>query len=345
VEFGCGALSVCCSTIRIRVYTGFNFSGQDPQKGLLETAHRTLTDIQQKLARFDAESVDSGAIWQQNVFTRRVDHDLLDNLFKLEGELRKRGLAPKTTLTLIGKFLYIRYLKDRKILSRQWLESQFINEDLVFGPEAAASELLRLADALERRFGGDLFPFRALRFDDATVRFVAGMFRGDDAASGQMALDFSIYDFSYLPIELLSSIYEHFLGLVRSARATGAFYTPEMLADYLLRELESVKPFDSGMKALDPACGSGIFLVLVYRHLIEKERRKKPNGVLSPEELKALLEASVCGVEREEEACQVTQFSLILTLLHYVEPPDLQANTDFKFPALRDRQIFCSDFF
>ena len=69
-------------------------------------------------------------------------------------------------------------------------------------------------------------------------------------------------------------------GLVASA--TGAFYTPEILADYLLRELESVKPFSSGMKVLDPACGSGIFLVLVYRHLIEKERRKKSNGMFSP---------------------------------------------------------------
>ena len=330
----------------VRVYTGFNYSGKNPSEGLLGTAHRTLKDVEEKLGRFSAEQVDSGAIWsEQSAFSQRVDQHLLNNLLKLQKLLEDRNMPARVTLTLIGKFLYIRYLRDRKILSNEWICSQGLDAESIFGPQATARELILLAQALEERFGGNLFPFRSYSFDDATVQFVAGVFRGDDALSGQLALDFSVYDFSYVPVELLSAIYEAFLGQVRSARKTGAFYTPEFLADYLLHEVESVKPLTNGMRALDPACGSGVFLVLVYRHLIEKARRKKSDGILTPQELKVLLEKSVCGVEREEEACQVTQFSLILTLLHYIQPPDLESNKNFRFPILRDRQIFCADFF
>jgi hypothetical protein len=106
-----------------------------------------------------------------------------------------------------------------------------------------------------------------------------------------------------------------------------------------------VKRLERGMKLLDPCCGSGIFLVLSYRRLIEQELRKRNSRTLAPEELSGILTSSIFGVERNPEACLVTEFSLILTLLDYVEPPELHQHADFKFPVLRNRQIFKCDLF
>lgn len=96
-------------------------------------------------------------------------------------------------------------------------------------------------------------------------------------------------------------------------------------------------------KILDPACGSGIFLVLAYRRLIEADLAKSGKPTLSDKKLKALL-SNIYGVERELDACYVAEFSLILTLLNYVDPHELQ-KIEFHFPTLHNTTIFHSDFF
>ena len=122
-------------------------------------------------------------------------------------------------------------------------------------------------------------------------------------------------------------------------------YTPEHLADYLLAELDHVKPLKKSMKVLDPCCGSGIFLVLAYRKLIEMELSKRPEQKLRPTELREILTESIFGVERSADACYVAELSLILTMLHYITPPELHRNKQFQFPVLHNKQIFEADFF
>src|SRR5262245_25126202 len=98
------------------------------------------------------------------------------------------------------------------------------------------------------------------------------------------------------------------------------------------------------MRMIDPACGSGAFLVQCYRRLIEKEF--PPGTAPHPAELRELLVKHIYGVDIEEDACNVAELSLILTLLDYVEPPDLEDRRHgFKLPSLRDRNIFRGNFF
>ncbi|MAU00347.1 MAG: hypothetical protein CL608_24665 [Anaerolineaceae bacterium] len=92
-----------------------------------------------------------------------------------------------------------------------------------------------------------------------------------------------------------------------------------------------------------PTLRSGVFLVLVYRRLIEKELQK--GNPMSPNILRDILMESIYGVERELDACFVTEFSLILTLLHYVKPSELHKNREFQFPSLHNQRIFEGDFF
>lgn len=349
---------------QIRIYTGFDFDAHNERRGLIDSLDLmgSLLDsveetLNERLKDFHAESVDTGDLWRSQAANldpnRRVDKRLLKNLRKLEKVLVEENLkaagpdAPKFAHAIIGKYVYIRYLRDRDILSDDWLAERGIDIDEVLGRDAKLKGLNKLIKALQDRFNGAIFPFPAKAREyltDDVISLVARAFKGDDPELRQLHLDFEPYDFSYIPIELLSSIYEQFLHAQGEGRKVGAYYTPELLADYLLYELNSVKPLKKGMKILDACCGSGIFLVLTYRRMIEMELHDSPEGKLSPEQLSAILE-NIYGVERNLEACYVTEFSLILMLLNYLTPPDLHQNEDFHFPELHNKQIFECDFF
>jgi type I restriction-modification system DNA methylase subunit len=340
----------------IRVYTGFNFSTKNEDMGLVkeikEVIDFTFESICDKLVDFRSDSIDSGRIWetQSKYITpeKRVDTHLLKNLEALEEYLKNKELDLPIIHALIGKYVYIRYLYDRGILSREWLTENNLSLEVVLGRNATLDGLLDLNEALENRFNGDVFPLPSdarLILNDEIVSLVASTFKGDNPISGQLHLDFEAYDFSYIPVETLSSIYEQFLHSQGIGKKVGAIYTPEPIADYLLCEMQESKPLQSGMKILDPCCGSGVFLVLAYRRLIELELTHSINNKLKPTELRKILCENLYGVERNKEACYVAEFSLILTLLNYIDPPDLHRNKQFKFPSLHNTQIFECDFF
>ncbi len=339
----------------IRVHTGFDFSLEDEKKGLVQIVDLTFDSIRDRLVDFRPDSIDSGRLWETQAKhitpDKRVDTHLLNNLRKLEEYLEGRGLELPIIHALIGKYVYIRYLSDRGILSKEWLTENNISIDAVLSRDATLNGLIRLTQALESCFNGAIFPLPSnieQVLSDEVIALIASMFKGDDPETGQLHADFTnfrVYDFSYIPVETLSSIYEQFLHSQGTGKKDGAVYTPEPVADYLLCELDESKPLQKGMKILDPSCGSGIFLVLAYRRLIELELANSPNNKLKPTELRRILCESLYGVERNKEACYVAEFSLILTLLNYVDPPELHRNKQFKFPSLHNTQIFECDFF
>ncbi len=104
---------------QIRVYTGFDYSQKDAQKGLLDEF--SLDDIRLFLAEFSSGAIDTGRIWQHGRYNnqldqqQRVDNRLLQNLRQLGKELRNRGLGSLVAHALIGKYVYFRYLWDRGI--------------------------------------------------------------------------------------------------------------------------------------------------------------------------------------------------------------------------------------
>jgi len=341
---------------QVRIYTGFNYSEKKEDEGLLDKI-QTPEQLNRLLETLNATSIDTGLVWKSEYAEKldpnqRVDRRLLKNIKELGNALIENGnLKDKVANPLIGKFVYLKYLLDRNILTNEWMRENHISPEKVFSLKATVRELKKLVDALEGSFNGKIFP---IDFDneeslkDEHIKWVAAIFTGAEIVDRettpeivlQLHLPFKAYDFEYIPVETLSAIYEQFIF---DRKTKGAVYTPGALADYLIAEMESVKPLERGMKILDPACGSGIFLVLIYRLLIEKEIQRQGRK-LKTEELLDVLEKSIYGVEREPDACYVAEFSLILTLLHYLEPHDLQ-NLNFRFPYLHNRQIFQCDFF
>lgn len=339
---------------QIRIYTGFDYSEEPEEAGLLEEANH-LQQLRDLLSDFTADSIDTGRIWQSKYAknldpNRRVDKRLLGNLEQLGQALKEDGLRDEVAHALIGKYVYLRYLRDRHILSNEWLAQQQIDPHSVFTLDATISGLRKIDEAIEDWFNGKIFP---IEFDDESslkdehVSWVASVFSGAEIKDTapevvrQLHLPFQAYDFQYIPVGTLSSIYEQFLY---ERKKKGAIYTPEVLADYLLSEVEWAKPLERGMKILDPACGSGVFLVLAYRRLIEKEANRLGRE-LKPEELRDILWESIYGVERERDACYVAEFSLILTLLHYVVESHGLQKLRFQLPDLHNKRIFECDFF
>jgi hypothetical protein len=338
----------------IRVYTGFDYSKELQQVGLLkEDVHLDESTIRTELAEFCAKSINAGILWEKRAkdlkSDKRVDKKLLRSLSDLSKYLQKeKKLNSEVAHALIGKYIYIRYLRDRNILSDQWLQQKNIDIESVLGQHATIEGLRTLIDFLDDQLNGSIFPLdfnTAAGLTNEVIALVASIFKGDTLVSTlkQLSLDFKIYDFEYIPIETLSSIYELFLHAEGKVKTDGAIYTPEYLADYLLAEIHAVKSLKKGMKILDPSCGSGVFLVLTYRRLIEIELVGSSERKLPVAKLLELL-SHLYGVERKLDACYVTEFSLILTLLNYANITELLSEKK-QLPLLHNITIFHSDFF
>ncbi|MDA3918299.1 MAG: N-6 DNA methylase [Deltaproteobacteria bacterium] len=336
----------------IRLYPGFKFDTSKQVHGkdqnLLKIAKSTK-EILEKLSDFTADSINKGTIWQkwQHKVTpdTRVDQNLLKNLEKLGGWLRDNDLHEQTAHALIGKYVYLRYLRDRDILSDRKLEQWNFDLNSVFGRNATVSGFQTLVKKIDQWLNGSIFPVPTkgeLSPRDEHIKKVASVFLGDDPASRQMHLDFKAYNFAHIPIETLSVVYQQFLHTEKRGRSQGAYYTPVHLVNFILDELDSKKMLKKGMTVFDPACGSGAFIIQCFRRLIERELSTEGSLKLKPSELKILLVDHIFGVDIDEDACGVTELSLVLTLLDYVDPPDLEEEgyQNFKLPILRDKNIF-----
>ena len=336
----------------VRLYPGFKFEASkqlhDKDQSLLKIA-KTTNEILEKLSDFTADSINKGIIWQkwQHQVTpdTKVDQNLLKNLEKLGGWLRENDLHEQTAHALIGKYVYLRYLRDRDILSDRKLEQWDIDLNSVFGRNANISSFQTLVEKIDQWLNGSIFPVPnkgKLSPQNKHIKKVASVFLGDDPASGQMHMDFKAYNFEHIPIETLSVVYQQFLHAEKRGPSQGAYYTPVHLVNFMLDELDSKKILKKGMKVFDPACGSGAFIVQCFRRLIERELSIAGKLKLKPSELKSLLVDHIFGIDIDEDACGVTELSLVLTLLDYIDPPDLEDADyqSFKLPALRDKNIF-----
>lgn len=340
----------------VRLYSGFRYQPAHERPSLRERGvlhdFVAFDEVFEALGEFHAKEVDNGTLWRVRGSdvdpSTRVDWRLLHNLERLGGVLRGDGLDVRVAHALIGKFVYLRYLRDRGILSGRRLAQFGVDPEHVFGRKVTAKALRSLIAHVDEWLNGKVFPlsFSGRKAPSAAqIRQVAGVFLGDDAESGQLHLDLRAYDFSYIPIETLSVIYEQFLATENRAKKSGAYYTPIALVNFVLAQLEDIHPLTEGTQVLDPSCGSGAFLVQCYRRLIETVMQDS-GCALRPQELRQLLTRNIFGVDRDGDACRVTELSLILTMLDYIDPPDLLGSAHaFKLPHLHDENIFEGDFF
>lgn len=296
----------------------------------------------------------------------KVDRYLLKNLESARTRLLDlvNGVALdiKIVHALLWRTIFISYLTDRKIIDSHYLsqisgkESKTLLE-LLEGASSqdAKQNIYKLFQKLKNDFNGDLFS-DALSLEnelvqDQHISTLAELLRGDDLSSGQLALSFWAYDFSVIPIEMISGIYERFLEVEDSEqkRKTGTYYTPRFLAEIVLDAALMKQGSLQNKKFLDPACGSGIFLVSLFSRIAEEWLSL--NREASHEEHSAalidILQNQLFGVDAEEAACRIAAFSLYLAFLDHLEPRDIQQlqGQGKVLPNLVGHNILCQDFF
>jgi type I restriction-modification system DNA methylase subunit len=313
------------------------------------------TQLWERLATFTHTAIESGSFWRDygDHFDRetRADQKLIANLRYIRQELIK-DLKPEYAHNLIGRSIFALYLQDRGVLSSGILPA---GEDSFFAREFSG-KYSRCTDLLEshpdtyaffeiirKQFNGDMFPVTDDEKSTVTSDHLATLrrlFTIDSIEGGQM-LFFWAYNFEFIPIELISAIYEEFLHQEESGK-DGAYYTPPMLVDFMLNQVLPRGDQDYILRLLDPACGSGIFLVEAYRRLVERWRKahgRRPDSV----ELAAILKYSIFGVDIKLQALRVAAFSLYLAMLDYVEPKSIWMTVHF--PPLIGTNLVEADFF
>jgi hypothetical protein len=334
----------------VEIFNGFSF---DENTELLK-----YLGGEDKLNDFTYFELVTGRTWEQYQeqlnYKNRVDYHLLENIKAVRKLLvEKHRLDSKITNALIGKVIFVRYLIDRKVKIkfddelRTWSNDEFCD---LLNDSKKVQAFFNYLDDKERGFNGDLFPLNNDDCDQITqenYQVLRRLLQGEDIDNGQLSL-FELYDFSIIPIEFISNVYELFIGHDNQEKA-GAYYTPLFLVDYILKETVekklSSKGSDYNCKVLDPACGSGIFLVETLRKIIEKYINFKGVKIKSNEfktAIKDLAKENIYGIDKDSSAVQVAIFSIYLTLLDYLEPPEIET---FKFPVLLNTNFFEADFF
>lgn len=294
----------------------------------------------------------------------RVDRKLLDSLNALSavlisGKGASASLSPGAANGLIGRFLYVYFLADRGIIGQDWLDSRG-HADITLSDQLAdwdCDATWAMFDDLDLIFNGSVFPLSTDERSEINATHINLVRRvmkhgAEPLRSGGVQLSFLDFYLGALRTETLSAVYEQFLENLGSGerRRAGAFYTPPYLVDFMLDRVEETTPFNDGVTVLDPAAGSGVFLVGVYRRIIERARWTSKDTHLGVSDLRGLLVRNIFGVERNRDACHVAAFSLYLTLLDYVDPRDLTRVAGGKdpvklFPALIGMNLVAADFF
>jgi hypothetical protein len=249
---------------------------------------------------------------------------------------------------LLCRLVFTCYLFDREVIDEEYLEkihirdTRHLRDILATQPRARAkASLYALFEQLRRDFNGDLFSDdledEAEWVLDDHVKTLSDFFHGTSVKTGQRT--FWPYDFAFIPIETISAIYERFLK--EDDEKVGAFYTPRFLAEIVLDVALTDTPTLLGKRFLDPACGSGIFLVGLFNRIAEewKQANPKARNDTKAKELMRLLQAQLFGVDVKETACRITAFSLYLAYLDQLSPRGIQdASGEKRRAAAIDRR-------
>lgn len=308
---------------------------------------------------------ETGRLWRekQKYFKHeeRIDAVLLNNLEHTHQLLSSDGLSSDQAQAILIQTMFIAYLEDRKIVGDEYFrkitEKEYgsLSGILNSGSVPALENLFR---KLRRDFNGDLFvapcsfsesaPTVKLSHHHMTMleRFRHGR---EEIKSNGSQLRFWGYDFRFIPVELISAVYDRFLGKdMDSRRSKGAFYTPMFLADCVVASTwdSMTDTHKENAIFLDPACGSGVFLVRSFQRMCDHWRETRSQKTIRWDSLKKMI-ARIHGRDVNSGAVRVAVFSLYLALLEQISPPDLLRLIDEGrlLPPLWNQTLIASDFF
>ena len=318
-----------------------------PAKKFGEDLLTIAGEISSEMQRFSALRLADGTFWDDphnKVLARheKAAHQafiqaVVDTDKSLDG--KENPVLRRLLLIMV----LVKHLEDRKVFPEEgrWFGRFRAGArcffDVLKGGEP--DEVQRLLSFLERRFNGDVFNLSALsgrQISKASLKRFAQLVEARTIVRQRYLWE--QYSFRHLPVEIISHLYQRFVE-----DGHGAVYTPPFLAGLLLDQAMPYDKLTGSERVLDPACGSGVFLVGAFRRLVNVWRSK--NGWRRPavEKLKEILGERIFGIDLESDAVDLTAFSLALAVCDALKPEVIW--DELKFDPLRGRNLFEKDFF
>ncbi|TRX59217.1 N-6 DNA methylase [Fulvivirga sp. M361] len=318
---------------------------------LFNATKSNLKDLEELRNVFGKVSIETGQFWKKNKYAKkltnqsRINQVLIENLKHTRKVLHKEyGIDYSIIHDLLLRSLFLLYLEDRGATNDEFYQN-ILPESIGYYDilEKDISATYRLFAVLESSFNGNLCPVTQDELDLinlAHLQTIRECFWDKIELHGQQKLfDWKTFDFKYIPIELISEIYEDFLlkeeGEDQKAK-DGAYYTPHTLVDFILNKVlpwgsTNKKANNYNIKVLDPTCGSGIFLVEAFKRLVDRWKQNNPSEKISFEILIELVRNNIFGIELNKEAIKVAAFSLYLAMLDNLEPKTLWKEKAFPY--------------
>ena len=333
-------------------------NGKNLKENYLADVLFSASNIQKQLKLYSAKLFDNGSFWDKSEnkdkfnFKQFAYEKLKVALVILKNSFIKKAKEIGFTDEKIAQRLFlqsilIKYLEERKdehgnsVFPKNYFQKYDNAND--FCEVLKKNKALDLFDGLhQHQFNGEIFHWENKearnQIQQANLSELAIFLYANE--TNKQSEIWRLYSFEYIPIEFISSIYDEFIG----DNKKGVVYTPLHLAKFLVDEAMPINEYEDkeSFRVIDPACGSGIFLVLAYKRLIEWWRirhQQKPDV----QTLKRILVENIAGVDISEEATQLSIFSLSLALCDLLSPTEIWF--ELKFDNLKQKNIQCADFF
>lgn len=312
-----------------------------------------INESKKEYDKYSLKLFDNGSFWDIEENKRKylsknsVYSLLISGLKKIRSEfINSSGLLPSIAHKLLVQSILIKYLEEKKDG-----ESSVFDKDYFYQFDGATDfcDVLRkkgqfaeLLKSLSTHFNGKIFECDTIKeIEGKEFSSLADLLDGE-CYNNQYVI-WKMYSFNYISIELISSIYDEFLG-----KEKGSVYTPAYLVNFLIDECMPLNKPKAIYSILDPSCGSGIFLVVAFKRLIQWWRIQKyhETGKLkkpSLSVLKKLITENLFGVDIKGDAIQLAAFSLSLALCDELTPKEIW--NELKFEDLTNNNLIQSDFF
>jgi hypothetical protein len=267
---------------------------------------------------------------------------------------------------IIDRIIFLRMCEDRGIEKQGQLQDLLENSNIY-------DNFCKICKKADEKYNSGLFHFKEERKRNSPPDRLTLSLKIDDGVWKQIIKSLyyplSPYEFSVMPPEILGNAYEQFLGkiirLTENHRAKveekpevrksgGVYYTPKFIVDYIVKNTlgkacKGKTPSKiSKLRIIDPACGSGSFLLGAYSYLLDwhlryyTEKRdlstvkdnkickgKDGEWVLTIQEKKEILRNNIYGVDIDHQAVEVTKLSLLLKVLEGESSDVIEAQQKF----------------
>ena len=256
-------------------------------------------------------------------------------------KMKEKELKHRACMRMLHKLLFINIIESFRI-QRNILSSWGIKNYERLGFTSPISRLVNVVlTDFNQKFNGTLFE----------EKHVLDVYSWEDDILRTAVLELDRIDYSMIDRDIIGDIYEHFLGEivkeeedVNIRKILGQYYTPSYVVDYIVRN--TLEPFIKNykgdlrkIKILDPACGSGSFLIRCYEILkkeYERRNREKREVTRNKKGLDLFLgeydpindplRYNLHGVDINPDAIQLAELNLNLQKmisdenLRYIEP-------------------------